>query len=224
MRRTICLCAIIVLSALLPSAERSSAAMFPIRTAGEAIGLAEMVCLKHGGPLYDEDANKTTIREALRTLKWGATLDGDIWQVDTMPSIVDQTNDHLLMVDVPVNGPAPIVCQESLYSLIDTSPPKPAKPRPVCKPSSISTLDAQELALEAVAPDGGVWLESSRAISRGDSWQVSVRDGQGNENQFKINKRTANVVNLRTGEEFTSLRSKAQFVEHHCLYAQSPQK
>lgn len=200
------------------------ATTFPVRSADIAIAVAQQVCLKYGGPLLDEDMNKTTIRNAMPSLRWNATLRNQHWHVDTLPSVVAGTNDHLLVVDIPIEGPAPKECVESGYDLVGV-PPRPRKPRGPCKPTNISETDAQELALEAVAPHGGVWLEASRAKSEPDAWIVSVRiperppsDAGADKGLFKIFKRTANVLNLRTGVQFTSLPSKAQFVEHHCLY------
>jgi hypothetical protein len=202
----------------------TGAARFPIRNADAAITLAKAVCLRYGSPLLDEDMNETAIRKAMPTLKWGATLQDGHWFVDTMPSVVAGTNDHLLIVDIPVEGPVPKGCPEAGYSLLLGLPPRPPKPRPACEPSDISEPDAQQLALEAVAPDGGVWLMASRAQSQADAWIVSVRiperpqsDADADKGEFKVFKRTADVLNTHTGERFTALPSKAQFVEHHCL-------
>jgi hypothetical protein len=179
--------------------------------------------MKYGQALLDEDMNKTPIREAMPTLKWSATLDGDGWHVDTMPSVIAGTNDHLLSVDIPVQGPAPKECEQSGYDLVGESP-RPPKPHAPCEATDISEPDAQQLALEAVAPNGGVWLMASRARSEPNAWIVSVRiparpdsDPRADKGTFKVFKRTANVEKIGTEEWFKSLPSKAQFVEHHCL-------
>ena len=205
------------------------AAPFPIAGSDDAIAMAQDICLKYGPPLLDEDMNRTAIRDAMPSFKWGARLEGSHWLVDTMPSVVAKTNAHLLVVDIPLNGPAPKRCIESGYVLIGLSP-RPATaptPRADCKPSDISGPDAQQLALEAVSPHGGMWLAASPAQSEPDAWIVSVRipkrpasEASADKGMFKIMKRTANVINMKTGERFTSLPSKAQFVEHHCLDAQ----
>src|SRR5882724_10828180 len=101
---------------------------FPIRNANDAIAVAKRVCMKYGQALLDEDMNKTPVREAMPTLKWSATLERDQWYVDTMPSVIAGTNDHLLLVDIPVQGPAPNECRQSGYDLLGESP-KPPKQR-----------------------------------------------------------------------------------------------
>ena len=204
-------------------ASADSAAPFPIQNANDAIATAKDVCLRYGGPFYDEDDNRTTIRQQMLTLKWNATLEGDHWHADTRPSVVAGTNEHWLDVDIPVNGPAPTSCAESMYELIGIAPVTP-KPRGPCKPSDLSEWNAQELALEAVAPNGGVWLMASRGKSEPSAWIVSVHiperpesDASADKGLFKVFKRNGDVLNVRTGEFFTSLPSKAHFVEHHCL-------
>jgi hypothetical protein len=205
---------------------------FSIFSAEEAISIAKKVCLKYASPIMDEDENETSIKDAMPTLQWGATFTGDYWVVDTMPSVVAGTNDALFLVYIPVEGPAPHQCIQSMYELALLKP-EPPKPRGPCVPSDISAPDARELSLEAPAPKGEATMMVLQTLSEADAWVVSVgyslkpdavpsyRDVfkafKRTVGVFRVFKRTADVVNIGTGEKFTSLPSKARFVEHHCL-------
>ena len=136
-----------ILFVILSSSE-VAAYTFPIKSKAEAIEVAKGVCLKYGGTLMDEDMKKTTVRDEMSTFRWDATLNRDHWDVNTSPSIYAGTNDHWLDVEVPVNGPEPRSCPESLYTIFGLPPRKP-KPRTNCKPSDISAANASQLAFEA---------------------------------------------------------------------------
>jgi len=167
--------------------------------------------------------NETAIKSVLPSFQWQAELVGDHWAVSTEPSVLADTNEHLLIVDVPVNGPAPRTCHESMYSFLGVTPRPPA-PRGPCKPSDISESDAQMLALDTFEPDRSAGLMAERARSERTAWIVPIRiagrpasDRDADKGLFRVFKRNANVLNIGTGEYFTALRSKAQFVRHHCL-------
>jgi hypothetical protein len=204
---------------------------FPIKSKADAIEVAKSVCLKYGGPLMDEDMKKTTVRDEMSTFRWDAALNGDHWDVSTTPSIYAGTNDHMLDVEVPVNGPEPRSCSESLYTLFGVPPRKP-KDRTNCEPSDISAANALQLAFEAYMR--GVWTGGIMAMkpeSELDAWTVSIRvaaapgDNSSKElGHYRVLKRTANVVDIISGEEFNSLPSKAHYLELHCLDKQPPAK
>jgi len=93
---------------LLISANQAPASDFPVRDPETAIRIAKEVCRGKA------DAN----------LQWRADLDraGKTWSVNTIPSI-HKSGDPLWVVEIPVNGPRPTECNQSLYLLM--GPPQP---------------------------------------------------------------------------------------------------
>jgi hypothetical protein len=218
MRRTATILAVMIGA----QSNAAIAAELPVRTAAQAIAIAKAFCIKSGPKLLDEDMNETTIRDAMPTLKWAASKEKNEWHVDTMGSVMAGTNTHLLAVDVPEDGSPPKQCWDSLYTLVGPPPKKP--PRGSCAPSDLSAANASELAFEAY--QRGVWvggIMATKPQSEPDAWIVSIRVAAPPNTDseelglYKVFKRTANVQNVKTGEELNSLPSKAHFVELHCL-------
>jgi len=207
----------------IPFAASAADEPFPIKSPEDAISVAKAVCIAYGKPLSDEDQNQTTIKDAMTSLQWNAKLEGNLWHVDTTPSIVAGTNDHLLIVDIPVNGPAPKQCTQSLYTFFNLPPRKP-KSCENSEPTDLSEANAVNLAFEAYMRGqwtGGIMAPPGQ--SEPDDWLVSIRvAGPPNSDTqelglYKIFKRTGNVLNVKTGEQFNSLPSKSHFLELHCL-------
>jgi len=73
---------------------------FPIKDAQAAVSIAKQVCRGKANP----------------SLAWHADLDatGKTWAASTS---VTKSGDPLWVVFIPVSGPAPIDCRQSLYSL-----------------------------------------------------------------------------------------------------------
>jgi hypothetical protein len=82
---------------------------FPVKNADTAMSIAKHVCQGKADP----------------SLEWQADLDaaGKLWSASTMRSI-KKSSDPLWVVDIPVNGPLPTNCAQSLYELL------PARPHP----------------------------------------------------------------------------------------------
>ncbi|GAA3894902.1 hypothetical protein GCM10022276_12520 [Sphingomonas limnosediminicola] len=79
------------------------AAGFPVRNEARAISIAKYVCR----------------RETVPGLQWRASFIASKrkWIVDTEPS-VHKSGDPLRVVDIPIDGPLPSLCQASLYDLV----------------------------------------------------------------------------------------------------------
>jgi hypothetical protein len=109
-------------------------------------------------------------------------------------------------------------------------PPRKPKDCTNVEPSDISSLNATNLAFEAY--NRGGWVGGIMGLepeSDGDAWIVSIRvpapPGVTSKelDHYKVFKRTANVVDTLTGEEFNSLPSKTHYLELHCLAHPQPQ-
>ena len=90
----------------------AQAAEFPVKDAKAAIAIAKRVCRDKADP----------------SLKWEAIFDNThhVWHADTWLSLkCTGTNPPLWYVEVPVNGPRPTECSQSLYTLICPAPQKP---------------------------------------------------------------------------------------------------
>jgi len=81
----------------------ASVAKPPITNAEAAIRIAKAVCKGKADP----------------RLQWRAELDskGKTWIADTQPSL-RKTGDPLWSVAIPVDGPLPSTCYDSLYDLV----------------------------------------------------------------------------------------------------------
>jgi hypothetical protein len=81
----------------------ASASEFPVTDAQGAIAIAKNVC---GDPLNSP-------------LRWGAQLNVDkrVWTVTTGPSICPKLTTHLWIVTIPIDGPKPTLCMDSLYTI-----------------------------------------------------------------------------------------------------------
>ena len=99
MMRLACLTAVIIVWA----AASASAAEFPVTNSGDAIRVAKNVCRGRADP----------------RLRWQAQLDSTrkTWIADTEPSL-HKSGDPLWSVDIPVAGPRPSTCYDSLYDLV----------------------------------------------------------------------------------------------------------
>jgi hypothetical protein len=73
-------------------------------------------------------AKKICDSQVNHSLQWRADLNdsGHMWIVDTMPSLKARATKHLWVVNIPVNGPYPTTCWDSMYELFDVLPLKHA--------------------------------------------------------------------------------------------------